>query len=657
MKRIQSYISLLCVLLVIQPALYAQDTKTSGDQRSGAWTDRFGGFLKRYEGFTVSPVNVSNSGRLDQLVKAGKLYLSLNDAIAASLENNIDIEVQRYGPRLAETDVLRAKSGSFIRGVSTSVSSGSSSATGTGVQGNTGSGGTTGTNATTTSNSGPLTYSLDPVLTGTLQWGHFSSPQTSSFVTGTSTYIQRAQTYNFGVSQGFLTGTTASLSLNNSVNDNNNLRNQFNPVTSGTADLTVSQHLLQGFGLAVNNRNIRIAKNNVQVADYVFKQQVQNTVANVIGLYWDLVAFNEDVAVKRQALALAQKLYNDNKKQVEIGTLAPIEIVRAEAEVASREQDLTTSETNVLQQETIIKNAISRNGVASPTVAEVRIVPTDRIRMPDVEPIEPVQDLTAKALDNRPELAQTRLQLDNSNIALKGVRNGLLPSIDAFVDLRNQGQAGTGIPSSSLDPTTGQLITVNPNPYFVGGYGTVLTQLFGRNFPTYAAGFQLNIPLRNRAAQADYTTAQLNIRQSELLLQRQVNGVRVDVQNALIALQQARARYQAAEKNRALQEQTLDAEQKKYALGASTVYMVIQAQRDLATAESSRVAALSSYARARTQLDLATGLTLTTNNIEIEEARRGTVSRPPSPIPAVDPSTNPQGRAAVKIGTPVTGQK
>lgn len=666
MTRFKPFFALFCVQLALAPYTYAQDTQTS--KARGDWRDHFGNFFKRYEPVAVAPVNVSNSARLDALVKGGKLYLSLQDAIAAALENNIDIEVQRYGPRLAEVDLSRARSGGFIRGINTNVTSGSGGATGSSATGGgAGSGATgggiglsttAGSSAITSANNGPVTASLDPVLTGSLQWGHFSSPQSTTFITGTNTLVQRQKIYNFGVSQGFLSGTTATMGLNNSIIDNNSLRNDFNPVTSANASLTISQHLLQGFGLAVNNRTIRIAKNNIQVADLVFKAQVQNTVANVVSLYWDLVAFNEDVQVKRQALALSQKLYNDNQKQVEIGTLAPIEIVRAQAEVASREQDLTTSETNVLQQETILKNAISRNGVASPIIGEVRIVPTDPIRMPAVEPVQPVQDLTARALDSRPELAQTRVQLDNSHIALKGTRNALLPTVDAFVDLRNRGQAGSLSTLPIIDPTTGQLIarpiTTVGGGSFIGGYGSVLSQIFGRHFPDYSAGFSLNIPLRNRAAQADYTTAELNLRQNELQFQRQINGVRVEVQNALIALQQARARFSAAEKNRALQEQTLDAEQKKYALGASTVFFVVQAQRDLASAESSRVAALAAYARARNQLDLSTGQTLETNNIQIEDARRGAIATPPAAIPAVDPGA---GRAKADTATPVAGQK
>jgi outer membrane protein TolC len=634
------------------PWTYAQDTSS----KIGEQSPRFGGFFERYQGRAVAPINMSNSGRLDQLVRAGKLYLSLQDAIAAALENNIDIEIQRYGFPLAETDVLRAKAGQLLRGVSTNVTAGSAGATGTGVtgtqSGNAQTGGTQ-NNAVVNANTGSPIYSLDPALVGTMSWGHFSIPQSTTFLTGSNTLIQRSKQYNFGVQQGFLTGTMGQLNFNNSIVDQNNLRNDFNPVTSSNMELYVQQHLLQGFGIAVNNRNIRIAKNNVQVADLVFKQQVINTVTNVVGLYWDLVAFNEDVRVKKEALTLAQKLYEDNKKQVEIGTLAPIEIVRAEAEVASREQDLTVSQTRVLQQETILKNAISRNGVASPTIAEVNIVPTDKIEMPQVEKIEPIQDLVAKAINTRPELAQTEIQLDNSRIALKGTKNALLPTVDAFVDLRNRAQAGS-VNTLPLVDASGNLVPRNPNavnPFFLGGYGTVLGQLFGRNFPDYSAGLQLTIPLRNRAAQADYATAQLQLRQAELQYQRQVNNVRVDVQNALIALQQARAQYTAAEKTRVLQEQTLDAEQKKYALGASTVFLVIQAQRDLATAEGNRVQALDAYARARTQLDLALGNVLDAYGIRLEEAQKGSVSRPPSPIPVLD--NGGAGQASTPAATPV----
>jgi outer membrane protein TolC len=383
--------------------------------------------------------------------------------------------------------------------------------------------------------------------------------------------------------------------------------------------------------MAVNRRGIRQAENSLKVQDYVFKQQVMTTVASIISLYWDLVSFTEQVKVTEQALATSQKLYEDNKKQVEIGTLAQIAIIQAEAEVATRQQDLTVAQTNVLQQETIIKNALSRNGVASPSVADAHIVPLDKIRVPDVEPIEPIQDLIARAYEERPELPQSRFNIENSKLSILGDRSGLLPSVSAFTTLTNNGQAG---PISGLPPLAGNFRA--PDPFFVGGYGNLLGQIFSRNFPDYRFGVQLNIPIRNRAAEADYVRDSLGLRQSELQLQKQMNQIRVDVQNSVISLQQARVRYQAALKSRMLEEQTLDAEQKKYALGASTIYNVIQIQRDLATTQGNEVTAESNYIKARNSLDFVTGQILQVNKIDVDEAYKGQVSRPPTPIPVLD---------------------
>jgi outer membrane protein len=267
-------------------------------------------------------------------------------------------------------------------------------------------------------------------------------------------------------------------------------------------------------------------------------------------------------------------------------------------------------------------------------------VPTDRIRVPDLEQIQPVQDLFARALDNRPELGRIRIQLDNSKINLKATKNALLPQLSAFATLNNNALSGeiNSLPVPSIGGIPAQPRNAAAiDPFFLGGYGNVLRQMFARNFPDYQFGVQMNIPLRNRAAQADVVSAQLSLRQSELQQQQQINQIRVDVQNALIGVQQARARNQTATKNRTLQEQNLDAEQKKYALGASTIFFVIQAQRDLATAQAGEVAALSTYARARVELDRSIGQTLETNNIMVDEAAKGTVSRPPSPLPVVDP--------------------
>jgi outer membrane protein len=628
--KIKQITSILCVATMAQGLLPAQ----SG---VGVW---WNGVREPYRWKEVAPIHLGNSTRLDQLMRAGKLYLSLQDAIALALENNLDIEIQRYGPRISEAELDRANAGGNVRTGSGGQISNTTGGGGGGQGANFGN--LAGSNALTAAQTGQnlQVQNLDPVFTSNISWGHQTTPLTSLFTTGTSSLISERTLSNFSVSKSFLAGTTVTMGYNNSFLDQNSGRNDFNPSKTVNLNMQIQQRLLQGFGLAVNSRNIRIAKNNVKVSELVFQQQVITTVSNVMNTYWDLVSANEDVLVKRKALELNQKLYDDNKKQVEIGTLAPIEIIRAEAEVARSQQELTISETTLLQQETVLKNALSRTGVASPGLLEASIIPTDKIRMPDTEAIEPIQDLVQKAFSNRPELEQSRVNLESSQIGLKGSKNALLPSIDVFADMRNNGLSGQinalpipPIPGSNLPPAARPLNTVDS--FFIGGYGNAAGQVFRRNFPDYTFGVSMNIPLRNRGAQADMVRDQLNLRQSEIRLQQSLNAVRVEVQNALIGLQQARARYQTATKNRVLQEQTLDAEQKKYALGASTIFFVIQAQRDLTAALASEVAALSTYARARTELERSTGMTLSANNILIDEAIKGQVSRPPSAIPDV----------------------
>jgi outer membrane protein TolC len=565
-----------------------------------------------------------------------------------ALENNLDIEIQRYGPRIAQADLLRAQAGGLLRGVSTNVQSGPSSAAVNQLTGNGAGSGTAAAAAATTSaaagsgtvitSTGTNIPSLDETAFANYNWGHRTSPQSNSFTTGIPALVFRSNTFNAGVQKQFLTGTALQLGYSSQGLLSNVPRSEINPATTANFNFQFDQPLLRGFGIAVNNRNIRIAKNNLRVSDLVFKQQVITTVSTVSNLYADLVSFNEDVKVKRQALSLNEKLYSDNKKQVEIGTLAPIEIVRAEAEVARSQQDLTQSETNVLQQETILKNYLSRNGLMSPTISEARIIPIDRLRIPDVEAISPIQDLVAMAIAARPEIEQTRINVDNTKIQLLGSKSQLLPQFDIVASAQNNalaGQANT-VPDPLAASLTSGILRTPANPAFLGGYGTILSQLFGRNYPDYSVGFSLNVPIRNRSAQADVIRDELTLRQQEIRQRQQVNQVRVDVQNALIGLQQARAAYQAAQKSRILQEQTLDAEQKKYALGASTIFFVIQAQRDLATAQAAEVSALTNYNRARVALDSATGQTLASNNISLDEALKGRVAKPPSPIPELD---------------------
>jgi outer membrane protein len=619
MKHVQSILASFCVFLTASQT-YAQ--------QQPRW---YSSITRPYEPKYVPPANITSTTRLSSLLREGKLYLSLQDAIALALENNIDIEVERYLYPLAEADLLRAQAGSSTQGFSTATTGGATGLNASGVQsflGNYGGGG-----GASGFSASPNPNGFDPTVNSTIQWGHITSPQQNTVTTGTTSLVSTNKLANFNIQENFVTGGTATLSYNNTFSEQNAYLNLFNPVTTAYLDLTVAQPLLQGFGLAFNNRTIRVAKNNLRAADIVFKQQVIVTVGTVVQAYWLLVSANQDVEVKRKALALSEKLYNDNKRQVEVGTLAPIEVVRAEAEIAADQQALVSSETTVLQQETILKNALSRNGLANPAVLAANIVPTDHIRIPDVEKLQPIQDLVASGLDNRPELQQGRLQLENQKIALTGTRNLMLPTLSAFGDLRNS--ALSGDPNSLPSPGNTVPYATNQNPYFIGGYGNVLSQLFGRNFPNYSIGVTLSIPLRNRAAQANYATAAVNLRQSELSVQKLVNQIHVDVQNALISVQQARAQYSSAVKTRILQEQTLDAEQKKFAVGASTPFLVIQAQRDLSNAGDAEVVAEATYIQSRLQLDVATGRVLDVYSIEIDEAKKGHVLKAPNALPVV----------------------
>jgi outer membrane protein len=637
MKRIRVPLSLLSALLVFCSTLPAQN-KISIEPASG-W-----GIIKPYQQRTVPPADFNNSGRLETLVRAGKLYLSAPDVVALAIENNLDVEIQRYGPILAEEVIRRAKGGGTLRDVTTAVAAGANSVSSTGVANITTLGSSVGTTqgAAVISATGPALPNLDPNISANLSFGHSTNPVSNTFSTIVNAVQTNSRVYNFTYSQGFASGTNFSLAFNNQHLQQNILTNVLNPSTTSSIDFQISQNLLNGFGLAVNRRYIKVAKNNRKATDLQFKQQLITTIASVLNLYWDLVAFDENVRVAQQALDTAQRLYEDNKKQVQIGTLAPIEVTRAEAEVATDKQNLLVAETNVLQQETILKNSLSKNGVASPTLAEVRIVPIDRIRVPDQETLPEVSKLVEEATANRPEIQQSRLNIDSSKISMVGSRNALRPTLQAFAELTNNGL--TGSPQFYTSPTTG--FQLGPDPYFVGGYGNAISQIFRRNFPSYSAGFALNIPLRNRANQADYVTDQLTLRQSELQLQKSLNGVRVDVQNAVIGVQQARAGYESAVKARILQQQTLDAEKKKYSLGASTVYQVIQDQRDLATAQGTEVQAEATYIHSRIAFDQALGRTLTANNVSLTEALEGKVKRV-SGIPENLPNAPEENKPAI----------
>ena len=630
---------MLCSFLLGGTSITFAQNAVRIEQPQGA----FSWLTAPYRARSVPPINLVNSDRLESLVQAGNLYLSAKDVIALVLENNLDIEIQRYGPLLTREVTRRALGGGLLRTVGVGVSQGPTSVSLTGVSLNA-SGGSTAASAASAggvlTSLGPTVPSLDPQISVVAQAAHSTSVQSNTVLTGTTALTIDSRSFQAVYSQYNDYGTYAQLTFAESHYKYNSFAFNLNPYSSGDLDFQISQNLLQGFGRPVLGRYIRVSKNNEKVSDLQFKQQVITTVSAILNLYWDLVSFTEDVKARRDELATAQQLFDDNKKQVQIGTLAPIEVTRAEAQVYSSQQDLLISQTNLLQQETVLKNALSRNGVATPTLAEVHIVPLDTVQVPEKDELKPQEELVTEALAKRIEIAQDQINIDSNNINLRAIRNGLKPTLQAFAELTNNGLSGQ---PNYIAPTE-----VAQVPYLTGGQGNLLGQIFRRDFPNYSAGLSLNIPLRNRAAQSDYLTTLLQQRQSELALQKAKNQVRVDVQNAIIGLRQARVRYESSVKARILQQQTLDADKKKYTLGASTVFQVVQDQQTLASAQSTEQQALANYSHARISFDQAMGTTLEVNDISINEALQGKVNRK-SVLPATLPQPTPSNAPGAEL--------
>lgn len=640
-------------ILLAGAALFAvaAAAQTVPDQTSHAMEEPEGNLWERLQQppgpGPAAPVMFDDSSRLGGLLRAGKLYLSLDDAVSLALENNLDIELQRFSPGIAYFELIRAKGGGTLRGLPLTVTEvppgvgGPASpilnlpATGapfssavstnlselTSIVPTQSSPSITGPTAFS---NGPPVPGFDPALFGQLNWQHLTALQTNPSLSGTSTLTSNTTLGSFGLQKGFSTGTQFSAGFNANSQSNNSIRNAYNPFTGSNLSVNLTQSLLRGFGRDVNRRFILIARNNERVSDLLFRQQVISTVYGVIRLYFDMVTLQEDVQVKRQTLALAERLYGDNKEKVEQGTLAPIELVRAQAQMASGRQDLANSEGFELQQELVLKNVLTRRGTADPSLREARIVPTSPVEIPVSERIAPIQDLIAEAYKNRPELDEGRLQLANSEINLKGSRNSMLPQLDLVVAAQTSGLAG------QLNPLTPPVVI---DPALLGGFGTTLGQVFRADYPSYGIGIQLSLPLHNHVAEADYARDSIQLRQAQVRFQQLENQVRLEVEAALVALQRSRAAYDAAVEARKLQEQSLQIEMERYQNGVSTSFLVMQYQSFLAQARSTEVAAKSVYAKARTALERALGMTLQNHNISLDEAFRGQVSRPPATVP------------------------
>ena len=579
-----------------------------------------------YQMHTVAPGALANSPRLEQLIKGGKLELSLQDAIALALENSMDIVVTRYNPWIADVSLLKTEAGGYGYGTPGSVAVGS------------------------TANLPSLQY--DPQLTETIQLADATVPINNPFLSGTAgTGVSNAvtaapltthsTTFNTQYQQWFDLGSYFSVAWDNN-RSSSNAANFFNPYVNSSLVVTLSQQLLAGAGRFVNRRNILIAQNNRKIADLAFAQQAITSVTNTITAYWELAYARENVKVQQQAVTVAEKLYNDNRKQLEIGTMAPLDVTRAESELASDRTNLIVAQTTQLQDELILKNYISKDPMASNLIS-VEVIPTDKPDAPESIEAATFEDAVKEAFQKRPDVREQAFNLDNANIDVKATKNALLPTAQLGFQYTSAGLAGnssiTGTPSviagspvvdANGVPIAGYYIPSAQVP-IVGtrydGLGTAQSQIFHNSFPIYAGQLTFSLPLRNRAATADNIHAQLVERQYEAQVQQIKNNAVLDVRNTTIALEQGRAQVASARKARQLQQETFEAEQKKYQLGASTVYNVILTQRDLITAQGTELRALANLAEAKANYERALGRTLDVNNVTIADGKKGQVER------------------------------
>ena len=589
--------------------------------------------LHAYEPDTVPEPALSNSARLDRLVKDGTLYVSLKDAIDLALEDNLDLAIARYNLPIANTDILRTKAGGFFRGVNTGVVQGTpgggvggfgTGAPGAGAGGTTGGAGGAGAGASglvqSTLGAGTAVSSFDPLLNVNGGVEHQTTPLANRQIYGVPLLQLNTGQVVANFSQSFPTGTNITFQFANSRQTTNSPFFNLSPTLNSTFRFQIQQELLAGFGFGPNLRYLRIARNNKKISDIGFKDQVIATVTQIENIYWDLVSAYEQTQVNDQSYAFAQQTLENARKQLQLQSIPEMDVLRAEAEVSKRAQELTVARTSLQLQQTLMKNAITKS-LDDPTLEAMPVIPTDRIQTVAIETVEPVQDLIKAAQRNRPELAETDIALVDRQISRRAARNALLPSLSAVAFYSGSGLAGPLNPiydTSQLGPNVSTVPT---------DFNGALLNAFNNTAPDYYVGLNLNIPIRNRVAKADQYRSELEYRQAELRMEQLKKQVRIEVRNAQFALDQTGARVEAARKARDLAQRTFDITKKEQDLGAGSSYQTLSAQRDLSLAQLDLVNAMTIYAKAKVELDRATGTTLEHNGILIQDAIAGAVSQ------------------------------
>ncbi len=566
-KALNSFRRFLFIGLFVTFATSASMTQSSASagkntSSPSVWQPSFR-FTTAYSPRRAAPISITNGTRTDGLLRGGKLYLSISDAIVLALENNMDLVASRYDLPIADADVLRARAG------------------------------------------GGTVPSFDPTLSFNAQVERMTQPPSTALSQNTIYTIlnQNTTTGNVSYTQGFASGTNLTIGFQNQrVTENLGGGVLLAPELTSGVQVQITQHLLQGFGWNLNRHLIRIARNNRKAADQAFRNEVISIVSQIKNIYWDLVSAYEDVKVKQESVDLAKQTLDETEMQVKVGTLGRVELARWESQLASAQQDLITSQTTLRHEELLMKTAINRN-LNNGVLVDAAVVPTDTMSLPAEEPVVKIEELINDALQQRPDLNQSRIDLVNRDITKKAQRNALLPALDVFASSTTSGNRGD--------------------------YWSAFGDAFSAAGHDRAVGLTLTIPLRNRSARADQNQGELQYRQAEAKIQSLQNQIQSDVRDAQFAVQQNRARVEAARKAVTYARESFEAEQAKYGVGMSTSVSVLQAQRDLTQAQSSLITAMSAYEKAHVDLDQKTGLTLVNNNVDLSDAESGQVQKAP----------------------------
>jgi len=583
--------------------------------------------LAPYQPSDVPALDLTNSPRLENLIRDGKLYISLHDAIALAIENNLDLAYFRYNFPIAQTDLARTKAGGSANGVNTGIVQ-SSTQGGFSGGGSSSAGASSGSSAagaggivTSTLGAGTQVPSFDPYLNFKGFVDHDVTQEGNAFSYGVSTFKENTIEGLASYSQDFPLGTGLTVNYEGQRFANNSPYEAINPTLYSNFQVILTQQLLAGFGVSTNERYMHIARKNLQITDLAFRSQVIATVTQVENIYWDLVNAYQDEQVKERLLGFAQHTLGDDQKQLELQAIPAMQVTKDESDVATSEGDLTVARATLRLNELLIKNAITKTD--DPAIDEMDVIPIDRTGLPDANSDKPIDALIAEAEKNRPDVTQDELAMQIAQASLKSIRSELLPTLNLYGSYAGAGIAGPANANCNLSPAA-ECVSGLPT-----GFGSMLANTFNYSSPEYQVGMNLSINLRNRVAKADQFRAALEFRQRQISFEEQKKSIRFDVRNSQFALQQAQARVTAAQKARDLAAHTFDVVQQEQKLGAKSSSDVLAAQHDLSVAESALVGAQTAFEKAKVDIDRATGETLLQTGVSIDDAKMGVVTRVP----------------------------